>query len=68
MSNRGSDEPTVVCAWCGKITVLGSSEISHGICGKCAWTMLDESGLMDDAAAPGRSTHHVPSGPEIVGR
>lgn len=30
------EEPTVLCAWCGKLISAGSSAISHGLCPECA--------------------------------
>lgn len=30
------EEPTVLCAWCGRLISAGSSAISHGLCPECA--------------------------------
>ncbi|MCC7365705.1 MAG: hypothetical protein IT303_15180 [Dehalococcoidia bacterium] len=28
--------PTVICAWCDRVLVTGSSQVSHGVCEPCA--------------------------------
>ena len=47
MDNNAADQPTTVCAWCGKVTARRGAQISHGICEPCALVLLDEAGVLD---------------------
>jgi hypothetical protein len=38
------DEPTLVCAWCGRLIAAGSEEISHGLCADCAAKVFERRG------------------------
>ncbi len=52
MEGNAAEEPTTVCAWCGKVTARRGAEISHGICEQCAMALLEEAGVLDGDPAP----------------
>lgn len=34
------EQPTVICAWCGRIVSAHGTTLTHGICGPCANELL----------------------------
>ncbi len=35
--------PTVVCAWCNRMLVAGTPQVSHGICPRCVQTHMPDA-------------------------
>jgi hypothetical protein len=50
--DKEAEAPTIMCAWCGKVTARRGSAVSHGICERCALDILEDAGVLDGEPKP----------------
>ncbi|MGH7752881.1 MAG: hypothetical protein ACREN5_08705 [Gemmatimonadales bacterium] len=39
---KAAVDPTIVCAWCGRLIAEGGAQVSHGLCPDCAARVFEQ--------------------------